>query len=71
MQVMFDAQNSEPIIIQISDMITGKIIHVLEQPGHIGNHNIQLHVGAYPSGLYSVSVKTGMQVHIIPLTIQH
>lgn len=71
MQVMFDAKNSEPIIIQISDMITGKIIHVLEQPGHIGIHRIQLHVGAYPSGLYSVSVKTGMQVHIIPLTIQH
>jgi hypothetical protein len=71
LHVMFDAHSAEPITIKISDMITGKTFHSMEQSGHIGNHRIELHVGTYPSGLYSVTVMSGKQVHIIPLTIQH
>jgi hypothetical protein len=71
MVVSFDAKSSENPRIQISELISGRIIHAFEQTGHIGNHRIEFNVANFPSGLYSIAIHYGKNVHIIPMTIQH
>ena len=71
MVISFDAKSSENPRIQISELISGRIIHAFEQTGHIGNHRIEFNVANFPSGLYSIAIHYGKNVHIIPMTIQH
>ena len=67
----FDSHSQETVKVHIIESMTGKIVKTIEQAGSIGNHRIEYNVSDLASGLYSISIRYGMNVHIIPMTIQH
>ena len=69
--VSFDAQNSQAISLQVSELMSGRLVHERLYPGAIGMHRFELNANDFPSGAYSVTVRSGMNMHVIPLNIQH
>jgi hypothetical protein len=69
--IAYESNATDRIHIRITEMVSGRIVKILEVASAQGRQLIECSTLDLFSGIYSVQVQQGMQVQAIPLTVNH